>query len=243
MKPTEPTPRSPLNRHSGPNVRPPMRKVPSPTNSASPSKPNNPQAKTIEVRLHLPDIPNNRYVRRVVARSRRTSRKQRLLLGIGILGLIGIFYATGPLRAETTTATKNGTENPLSKLERGTPKYATLLPSGKSIQQLGGWTRISPPEREPVYAYVDKIGPIPVSVSQQPLPDSFKNETDKKIGDVALSHNATRKIDAGGIKAYIGASSDGPQSVIFTKRSLLILIKSTGTVSDEEWQDYIKSLG
>lgn len=199
--------------------------------------------KTIEVHLHLPDFSKNRFMQQISAHTPQLSSTQRLQLAIGLLIIIGIFYATGPLRAADSAATDADPQNPLSKLERGTPSYATLIPKGKSVEQLGGWTRISPPERDPVYAYVDTIDSVPISVSQQPLPRNFQADTDKAIKEVALSHNATRKLNTGGTTAYIGASSNGPQSVIFSKRGLLILIKSTGTIPDSAWEKYIQSLG
>ena len=123
-----------------------------------------------------------------------------------------------------------------------TPNYATVLPAGKSISTLGGWTRISPPENDPVYAYTDKIGDLEISVSQQSLPASFKNNVDTQVAEMAKSFNATTEIEAGDTKVYIGTSANGPQSVIFTKNSLLILIKSQEKVENNDWLRYIESL-
>lgn len=122
------------------------------------------------------------------------------------------------------------------------PEYATILPEGKPIKELGGWTRISPPENDPVFAYSDTITDVPVSVSQQPLPQSFRGDTDTQVADLAKKFNATTKIDAGGIAVYIGTSSKGPQSVILTKNDLLILIKSQKKIDNKAWAKYVTSL-
>lgn len=122
------------------------------------------------------------------------------------------------------------------------PMYKTVLPSGRPINTLGGWKRISPPKNDPVYAYADTIGGVVISVSQQPLPKSFVGDIDNQVAELAKKFNASDKITAGDTKAYIGTSSKGPQSVIFTKDNLLILIKSQKKLNNKTWTKYIASL-
>lgn len=50
------------------------------------------------------------------------------------------------------------------------------------------------------------------------------------------------KLTVGDITVYIGTSARGPQSVIFHKNNLLILIKSNGPLSGDQWTEYIASL-
>jgi hypothetical protein len=119
------------------------------------------------------------------------------------------------------------------------PEFRAVLPRNKSIDELGGWTRISPPNNEPVYAYTDKIGNTAITVSEQLLPDSFANTG---IADLAKQFNATNKLEGLTTEVYYGTSAKGPQSVIFAKNELLILIKSQAKISDEAWVVYIKSL-
>lgn len=151
-----------------------------------------------------------------------------------------IFYAYG------LAANRVGEFEPYSngpaKLERGTPPYETVLPAGKKIDELGGWTRISPPDRNPVYTYTDTIDEITINVSEQPLPDSFKADTAEKIEAMAKDFNATGKITVGGTIVHIGASDGGPQSVIFNKNDLLILIKSSARLDNNQWAEYISKL-
>lgn len=122
------------------------------------------------------------------------------------------------------------------------PDYQTTLPKGKSITSLGGWKRISPPGKDPVFAYADTISGVPVSVSEQPLPEAFKQDVDGQVAELAKKFNATDAIDAGKTKVYIGTSSKGPQSVILTKNNVLILIKSQKKISDSAWAAYVGSL-
>jgi len=127
-------------------------------------------------------------------------------------------------------------------LSKGTPKYKTLLPAGKTIVQLGGWTKVSPPDVDPVYAFVDKIGDISINISQQPLPKIFQTNTDEQIATLASDFNAEEKLTIENTTVYIGTSAKGPQSVIFTKNNLLILIKSSIQISNDKWTEYISSL-
>ena len=93
-----------------------------------------------------------------------------LIIAIVIVASIaGLYYlpklykpaeTTGQIGADTSQKTNR------PPLEKGTPSYDTLLPENKSIDQLGGWTRISPPDRNPVYAYTDQIGSTKIIVSQ-----------------------------------------------------------------------------
>lgn len=121
------------------------------------------------------------------------------------------------------------------------PSYQTVLPAKTTADQLGGWRRISPQNSDPVYAYSDTIDGVKVDVSEQPLPASFKDDVPGKIADLAKQFNATTKLDGDPV-IYLGTSAQGPQSVIFTKNNLLILIKSASAVSSASWQKYAQSL-
>lgn len=122
------------------------------------------------------------------------------------------------------------------------PGYRTVLPNDKSISDLGGWRRVSPPEKEPVYAYTDTLDSVRISVSQQPLPDDFKNSTKEHVAELAKKFNATTEVDASGTSVFIGTSAKGPQSVIFTKKNVLVLIKSQQKIDTKSWQRYAASL-
>ncbi len=120
------------------------------------------------------------------------------------------------------------------------PHYKTVMPTGKSISSLGGWRRVSPPEGDPVYAFFDTISSSPITVSQQPIPDNFKDAPDQKLEEMAKSFNATKKIK--NTDAYIGTSAKGPQSVLFIRGNTLIMIKSQKEIPETSWSDYIRSL-
>ena len=130
----------------------------------------------------------------------------------------------------------------LAQRDASDPSFQTVLPSGQSITSLGGWHRVTPPGDDPVFAFGDTIDSVPISVSEQPLPDAFKHDTLSAVADLAKQYNATTKLKAGDTVVYIGTSAKGPQSTILTKHNLLILIKSKNQIDNSSWTDYISSL-
>lgn len=123
------------------------------------------------------------------------------------------------------------------------PEFDTILPQGKSIESLGGWSRVSPPDRDPTFAYVDLLDGKDISVSQQLVPPAISDDPAGGVQSVAYDFNAKdRSIASDGTIFYIGTSSKGPQSIIFTKNDLLILIKSSASIDKQIWSEYIASL-
>lgn len=119
------------------------------------------------------------------------------------------------------------------------PTYKTVLPAGESISELGGWKIVSPPESEPVYAFADTIDGTAITVSQQPAPRSESGKIEP-IAAIAEKFFATQKID--GTDAYLGTSSNGPQSALFIRKGTLIMIKSQQNISNKSWATYINNL-
>ena len=156
--------------------------------------------------------------------------------------LLFIFFPKPKETAQTTASVNDKSSSKAGVLTKGTPTYKTLLPSGKTIKELGGWTRVSPSNVAPAYAYVDKIGNVPINVSQQQLPEEFKDDNSDQIETLASDFKATEKITVGNTTVYIGTSAKGPQSIIFNKDNLLILIKSSVQISSDKWAEYINSL-
>lgn len=201
--------------------------------------------KTVEIKILLPvmldlktitEHPAYATLQRKTARVPRKKRTLAILLAVGAVFIVGNYFLAS---SEVGTATDSSNRRGPVK---GTPGYKTVLPAGKSIQDLGGWTLVSPPDRDPAFAYIDKIGNTQVNVSQQLLPDTLKPDTAKKIEELAKSFGANEKVTVGNTVVYIGTSEKGPQSVIFSKNDLLILIKSSVRIDSNEWAKYVNSL-
>ncbi|MES2875995.1 MAG: hypothetical protein V4678_00835 [Patescibacteria group bacterium] len=208
------------------------------------AKPTKPATKTIEIKFSLPVVSDHPFVQRLTQPVRRLSPKRKQLLVIAALGLVIVAFGVVAWNREQQLAVRTDTrpQNPLDQLQRGNPDYPTVLPAGKSAKDLGGWTRVSPEDRDPVYAYVDQIDGVPISVSQQPLPASFKENPDSAVRNLAFANNATKTITVSGTTVHLGSSTKGPQSVIFQKGETLILIKASTLLADEKWEKYIQSL-
>lgn len=166
----------------------------------------------------------------ILFRARQIGRLRLSILSIvGALLLAGLFYHF--VYASNFNKNKN-TE----------PAFRPVLPVSRTISDLGGWQRVSPPENDPVFAYSDKIGAVSISVSQQPLPESFKHNVGGKVAELAEKFNATTEIEGENTKIYLGTSAKGPQSVIFTKNGLLVLIKSQEKIDQKTWAKYVNTL-
>ena len=159
---------------------------------------------------------------------------KRTIVIISIITVIGV----GSLVTGIMISQKNKTTSD-EVVEQ--PQFTTVLPKGKSVTSLGGWSRISPPSSDPVFAYNDTIDGVSVTISEQPLPAVFAENPEAQVEEITKG-GAYRQLASGDIKIQIGNSSQGPQSVVFAKNDLLILIKSQQKVDDKEWVKYIESL-
>lgn len=159
-------------------------------------------------------------------------------IGAIVIFLVAILTAGGYFLMHSRSQ-QNSKNSSITRNDQ--PSHPTILPRGTSIKDLGGWQQLRGPNGTAVYVYADTISNVPISVSQQPLPESFK-QAGNDIEKLAKNYNATETINANGTKIYIGTSAKGPQSVIFTKNSLLILIKSQKNISNKAWAKYIASL-
>jgi hypothetical protein len=210
--------------------------------------------RTLEFKIHIPNIPfltklrHSRGVTMLADTSTaamldehlRSIPRQRLWFNFAVCSVLVVMLGSTHLFSTTPKAASAVSEAP--RIQRGSPTFATVLPTGKAIATLGGWARVSPPGRDPVYAYIDKLAGVQINVSEQPLPASFKDNPDQQLSQLAQNFEATNKITAGGTTVYIGTSIKGPQSVLLTKSNLLILIKSTGQIPNGDWAAYINSL-
>lgn len=175
---------------------------------------------------------------------RRQRKIRSVLIVILIIVVILIAQLWSRLSGDTSSSAsqQNSTGSATPTLTKGTPDYKTFLPAGKTAESLGGWTRVSPPSHNAVYAYVDRINGTTISVSQQPLPEEFTDNAENQLEKFAKENSLNRSITAGDITVYLGISIKGPQSVAFIKDSTLIFIKSSIALADDQWIRYIASL-
>lgn len=198
--------------------------------------------KTIDINISFGDLPKLPKITRPknplphMPRFTWTRRKKRVVAGTLIAaGVLAVLYSL-PVTQQLLPSSRN--EGPALSAS-STPNYQTILPAGKSNIT---WQRISPPDRDPVFAYSDTLEDVKIAVSQQPIPENFKSNVSDSIANLAKSYAATDKVTAGDTQLYVGTSGQGPQSVIFTKNGLLVLIKSSSKIPDASWAHYVESL-
>lgn len=155
-----------------------------------------------------------------------------LVLAGGIVAGIGVSNLVRTHNAQTNQTAKDGTS----------PEFRALLPANTSINDLGGWSKQTPPNGEAYYVFLDSINAMTIRVSQQELPESMQKNTATSIAELAKAYNANRTLNAGGTSVFIGINTKGQQSVIFTRNDLLVLIVSEQTIPDDAWIDYIENL-
>lgn len=117
--------------------------------------------------------------------------------------------------------------------------FAYSLPKG-SNEGLDGAVKFDAGRK--VVNYTDSIGGVAITISQQPLPVAFKQHTESKVKKMAEDFSATKTIATANPTAYIGSSEKGPQTVIFSKKGLLVFIQSAKKIDDHDWAEYITNL-
>lgn len=172
------------------------------------------------------------------------SRKRRILTVVVIGALACVIVTLSLSRAPTDTPVAQPSTGgfTVSQLSRGTPEYNTVLPAGKTIDQLGGWTKVSPAKTDPVFAYVDTLSGITIRVSQQQLPSAFKDDAEDQVKSLAEEFTNAQVINVGDTTVYIDQPKKGAQSVIFTKNQLLISIRASAVIDTGFWANYVSSL-
>jgi len=96
--------------------------------------------------------------------------------------------------------------------------------------------------KKKVASYPDQIDTIPITISQQKLPDPFKANPVVELEKLAKQINANTKLETTSVNAFMGQSVKGPQTVVFVKEETLIFIKSDSQVAISDWNKYLDSL-
>lgn len=175
-------------------------------------------------------------------RKQRRLRTQLVIVIVIIIGL-GLWLKPHifPAKHSSITSSVSSTTTSLAK---GTPEFKTFLPEGDTINDYGGWTRVSPSSSEPVYAYTATLYGTAIIVSQQKLPDDFANDVKGKIQELQSDQGYTTQhtVDVNGTTVYVGISKDNYQSSIFESQGTMVLITSYRLINDTSMGGYVQSL-
>jgi hypothetical protein len=119
------------------------------------------------------------------------------------------------------------------------PDFDYSLPKGKDAEVDQA---VKYDATKKVVNFVDSIGGVQITVSQQPLPAGFEENTQDKVQKLAEDFSATHPLTTATPTAYLGTDSKGPQTVIFAKKKLLVFIQSANKIDDHDWAEYITNL-
>jgi hypothetical protein len=199
--------------------------VQQPTNSG-----NNP---SVSIHISLPKLKKPSLPKKL---PKNLTYKQ---LGIGT-GALAIVLVVGIFALNMRSDNKGGTEGKgvLSASDQK-PSFQTLSPSGNTA---GKASVMKYDAQHKIVTFVDSIGGVDINVTEQALPDNFKDNTDDKVKKLAEGFSANEVLSTANPTAYLGTSIEGPQSVIFHKKGLLIFIKSTKNIDNHDWAEYITNL-
>jgi hypothetical protein len=156
--------------------------------------------------------------------------------------LISVTVVSGFIKTNDSTATLGDSTSSELKIEddlpREKPDFGLLFPAGNNSDNYDV-VRISPPEADASYTYLDRFtddGQI-FRVTQQEIPDSFD------LAKTATDFQATSIIQVDDNVIYHGYSEKGGvQSILFIKDKKLISIRSPQKFNDDQWAAYYLAL-
>jgi len=202
-----------------------------------------PGVKRIELALTLPDT--KKIKDRSLKKLSKLTKKQKRI-GIVAVSLLVVLCGFKVLTVNKKGQSSNeqgvlGSNN--SKIPINvTPEFAVLKPNNKRIEDLGGFARTSPQGAAAAYTYIDTIGGTRVKLTQQQLPQAFKEKPVTELEKLAKNFNASKLIQIDDIAAYIGKSEKGPQTLIFTKDDLLVFAVADNELEEVQWVQYVSGL-
>ncbi len=121
-----------------------------------------------------------------------------------------------------------------------TPSYKPFLPGGE-VANTNSQAYKYTAEKQLV-GYTDKIGQNEILVTQQPLPEEFKDNPDGRVEIFAKNANYNELLQITGGRAHLGTSEKGPQFVVFHKNGLMIFLRSDKKLLNADWTNYINGL-
>lgn len=151
-------------------------------------------------------------------------------LSIGVRALVGLV----PHHKNPDVAVKGA--------QTDKPSFKPVVPEDKKdLAQTGSSSTAYDPNRQ-LYSYSDKYLNGTITVSEQPVPDKFKQDPGS-LAQVAATIGAKDKFETAFGTAYVATSANGTsQRVVFIRQNLLIFMESTKKYDNDAWKIYIESL-
>lgn len=206
----------------------------------SQSAPDKPGSNQVSIHIQLPDVTGirNRIKTGYLTGKQYAVRQKRIAAGIAVVAIIGA-GAFGIAEYKNNTQGSGGESPGVMSQTTQKPTFEYSLPD-EGEKGLSGPARFDA-ERK-VVSYQDSIGSTAITVSQQPLPAGFETDTENKVKKLAEEFSAKDTLVNANPTAYLGTDEKGPQTVIFSKKNLLVFIQSTKQIDKNDWAEYITGL-
>lgn len=181
-----------------------------------------PRLKKLSLPQKLPTLPRNlTYKQLAISMS--------ALLVIALMGAITLHIRHNRMKNPETTGVLSAADQK--------PNFDTLTPGQSTKASSQKYDSV-----KKVASFTDVIGGVDITISQQPLPDALKKDTDAQVKKLAEGFSANEVLSTANPTAYLGTSVKGPQTVIFAKNNLLVFIQSTKKIDNHDWAEYITNL-
>lgn len=174
-----------------------------------------------------------------------------LITGLIIVVVAGLIIALA-MRPQSGSHTNDAQEvagastsqsQKAAELPKEEAAFKMMFPNGDHSTYKDTVRRISPDGKDPVFVYVDETAGVKLRVSEQAIPSDFKADLPGKLEKMARDFQASSVLVVDGSKVYYGVSvKDSVQSILFTKGSLLFLVRADRQLTDTQITKYIQSL-
>ncbi len=121
------------------------------------------------------------------------------------------------------------------------PDFSPLKPLGRedAVQSVTRRT----PSGEIIHTFKDIVDEIGIEVTQQKIPEKFKENQADSLKEMATTFQATNIIQIDEMIVYHGLNEKtNVQSLFFIKNESLVSIRASQKISDDSWSGYILSL-
>lgn len=189
----------------------------------------------------------NRHDRAYGSKQKMNPKSKKLRSRIFLSSLLvvmagGAIFATLVFLNGKPVIEKNESEYSSTKVEEDDIQdLTTYIPSGKTVDSLGGLTKTTKEGSNPLYSFSDKIGNVEITVNQQKIPDD-SIPVEELLEEMASKDDYSAiSVKSDGLKLYVKTGANGLQYVFFHKDDTLIMIVSAAVISNDSWIAYALS--
>lgn len=167
-------------------------------------------------------------------------RKWGVVVGVVLVVFVGILVGLRLYLGSAPAGKSDGSNTASGDTDK--PAYQPLAPKDKQNLASGDKSVSAYDPKRKLYTYNDNHEGVQLTVSQQPLPSSFKSDP-IQIRKAADSIRATEEVDTALGMAYIGFDEQANvQRIMLIYRDLLVFIMTNKKLDKETIKSYVETL-